>query len=106
MGRTACTEPQCLYKGAHHFYLHFYAVLLLFCVVIKIELIQLLVLRYHPDFTDYMFWLQGCFKSEIVKCLRLFREVGKLQKASLILVMSVCFSVRSHGTTRLPLDGF
>jgi len=20
MGRTACTEPQCLYKGAHHLF--------------------------------------------------------------------------------------
>jgi len=25
MGRTACTEPQCLYKGARHLYLYIYS---------------------------------------------------------------------------------
>ena len=31
---------------------------------------------------------------------------AKLRKATISFVMSVCLSVRPHGTTRLPLDGF
>ena len=30
----------------------------------------------------------------------------KLRKASFRFDMSVCLSVRPHGTTRLPMDGF
>jgi hypothetical protein len=29
---------------------------------------------------------------------------AKLQKAAISFVMSLCLSVRPHGTTRLPLD--
>jgi hypothetical protein len=35
-----------------------------------------------------------------------FRRVRKLRKAIVSFVMSVRPSVRPHGTTRLPLDGF
>jgi len=31
---------------------------------------------------------------------------AKLRKATISFVMSVRLSVRAHGTTRLPLDGF
>jgi hypothetical protein len=39
--------------------------------------------------------------------LSIFRRVcANLRKAAVSFVMPACLSVRLHGTTRLPLDGF
>ena len=38
--------------------------------------------------------------------LTFFGALAKLRKANISLIMPLCPSVRPHGTTRLPLDGF
>jgi hypothetical protein len=37
---------------------------------------------------------------------KLLGATAKLRKATIISVMSVCLSVRPHGTTWLSMDGF
>jgi hypothetical protein len=49
-----------------------------------------------------------CTYSELKgRCVGLSLDaLTKLRKATISFVMSVCLSVRPHGTSRLPLDGF
>ena len=47
MGRTACTEPQCLYKGALYFYFNkLISVMEKWCVFYKVET---KLLKYYLD---------------------------------------------------------
>jgi hypothetical protein len=42
----------------------------------------------------------------LTEAIWLLGAFAKLREATVSFVMSVCLSVRSYGTTRLPLDGF
>ena len=57
--------------------------------------------RICPVFEAFLYGEQ-----KVGKCHLVFRRVRKSGKATVTFVMSVCPSVRTHGTTRLPLDGF
>jgi len=58
------------------------------------------------------FYIQGVlklkklFRRQKVNNRSILRLVQKLRKTSISFVMSLCFSVRPHGTYQLPLEGF
>ena len=43
---------------------------------------------------------------QVIALFQFLSSFKKLRKADISYFISVCPSVRSHGTTRLPLDGF
>jgi hypothetical protein len=75
MGRTACTEPQCLYKGTLYFY---------FCIFHSVNLWQRRVTCFHKWHTpDTNIWKRGTKSSMI-------REVQITVKHYNILILQLC----------------
>jgi len=61
------------------------------------------VLQSRKDHSLKRLMMARTLKLYLVSFLEAF---AKLRKATISFAMSVCLSVRPHGTTRLPLNGF